>query len=298
MATKSKSSIQRHSWSAKLEDYKVLVKFRLSMLAVFSATITFMLGADSFTWQGLLVLIIGGFSVTGAAAALNQVLEKEHDKRMKRTANRPIAAGRMESSEAVLVAGVLSVLGLLLLSSFNPATSMLAALSLVSYAFIYTPLKRVSPVAVWVGAIPGALPMAIGWVAAGNPLGPEAIFLFSIQFFWQFPHFWAIAWVSYQDYSRAGFYLLPSKKLDGRDKSTALQTVFYAACLLPLSILPYYFEIAGWLACATMLILGMVYLAYAINLYRQCTAQAARKLMFASFLYLPIVLIVLFLDKI
>lgn len=257
-----------------------------------------MLGTTYYTWQTLLALAIGGFCVTGAAAALNQVLEEEHDKLMKRTANRPIAAGRMGSSEAVLLAGILSVIGLMILGAFNPTTAMLAALSLVTYAFIYTPMKRVSPAAVWVGAIPGALPMAIGWVAAGNPLGPEAIFLFSIQFFWQFPHFWAIAWVAYQDYSKAGFYLLPSKSKDGRDRSTALQTVFYAACLLPMSILPYYFGISGWVACTTMLILGVVYLAYAINLYQKCTAHAARKLMFASFFYLPIVLIVLILDKI
>lgn len=257
-----------------------------------------MLGAAHYTWQTLLALAIGGFCVTGAAAALNQVLEEEHDKLMKRTANRPIAAGRMGSSEAVLLAGILSVTGLMILGAFNPATAMLAALSLVTYAFIYTPMKRVSPAAVWIGAIPGALPMAIGWVAAGNPLGPEAIFLFSIQFFWQFPHFWAIAWVAYQDYSKAGFYLLPSKNKDGRDRSTALQTVFYAACLLPMSILPYYFGISGSIACTTMLILGVVYLAYAINLYQKCTTQAARKLMFASFFYLPVVLIVLILDKI
>lgn len=257
-----------------------------------------MLGTSDYTWQMLLALAIGGFCVTGAAAALNQVLEEEHDKLMKRTANRPIAAGRMDSSEAVLIAGILSVVGLMILGAFNPGTALLAALSLVTYAFIYTPMKRVSPAAVWVGAIPGALPMAIGWVAAGNPLGPEAIFLFSIQFFWQFPHFWAIAWVAYEDYSKAGFYLLPSKNKDGRDRSTALQTVFYAACLLPMSILPYYFGISGLIACATMLVLGIVYLGYAINLYRKCTAQAARKLMFASFFYLPIVLIVLFIDKI
>jgi protoheme IX farnesyltransferase len=243
-------------------------------------------------------LVLEVFFVTGAANALNQVLEKDYDKLMKRTENRPIATGRMETSEAVLVAGLLSVAGLLLLSSFNPVTAVLGALSLVSYSFIYTPMKRVSPVAVWIGAIPGALPMAIGWVAAGNDLGSEALFLFSLQFFWQFPHFWAIAWVAYKDYSNAGFYLLPSKKIDGRDKSTALQTVFYALCLLPMSFLPVYFNISGYIACMVMLIMGIFYLTYAIKLYLECTDQAARKLMFASFAYLPVVLIVLVLDKI
>jgi protoheme IX farnesyltransferase len=283
----------------KLNDYKLLVKFRLSLLVVFSAFITFLLGSAIVSFQALMILSLGGFLVTGAANALNQVFEKDFDKLMKRTSNRPVAAGRMEVAEAVLAAGLMSVSGLLLLASFNAETAFLGALSLLSYAFIYTPMKRVSPVAVWIGAVPGALPMAIGWVAAGgNLMGPEVLFLFSIQFFWQFPHFWAIAWVSYKDYSKAGFYLLPSKKLDGRDKSTALQTVFYALCLVPMSFLTFYLNISGYIACFIMIIMGLIYLAYAINLYRQCTDQAARKLMFASFAYLPIVLLVLVLDKI
>lgn len=268
------------------------------MLVVFSACITFMLGAAQYSWEALLLLALGGTFVTGAANALNQVLEKDYDKLMQRTANRPLPSGRMEVSEAVLVAGVLSVMGLLLLATFNPTTAMLGALSLVSYSFIYTPMKRVSPIAVWIGAIPGALPMAIGWVAAGHSLGAVAIFLFSIQFFWQFPHFWAIAWVAHKDYTGAGFYLLPTKKEDGRDKSTALQTVFYAAILVPMSILPYTMGVSGWIACSVMLVMGIMYLCYALNLYRRCNDQAARKLMFASFAYLPIVLIVLVIDKI
>ncbi|MCH2021463.1 MAG: heme o synthase [Saprospiraceae bacterium] len=283
----------------KLNDYKLLVKFRLSLLVVFSAFITFLLGSTVVSIEALLILSLGGFLVTGAANALNQVIEKDFDKLMKRTSNRPVAAGRMEVSEAVLAAGLMSVLGLLLLASFNAETALLGAFSLLSYAFIYTPLKRVSPVAVWIGAIPGALPMAIGWVAAGgNLIGPEVIFLFSIQFLWQFPHFWAIAWVSYEDYSKAGFYLLPSKNIDGRDRSTALQAVFYALCLVPLSFLTFYLDISGYIACFVMLIMGLIFLAYAINLYRDCTEKAARKLMFASFVYLPIVLIILVLDKI
>lgn len=298
MATTERNTISIGSFlKQKINDYKLLVKVRLSLLVVFSACITFLLGADDYYWQALVVLGLGGFFITGAANALNQVLEKDYDKLMKRTSNRPIAAGRMESSEAVLVAGLLSVAGLLLLSTFNPTTAVLGALSLISYSFIYTPMKRVSPVAVWIGAIPGALPMSIGWVAAGNGFGAEALFLFSIQFFWQFPHFWAIAWVAYNDYSTAGFYLLPSKKKDGRDRSTALQTVFYAFCLIPMSILPFYFGISSYIACVVMLVMGIFYLTYAINLYLKCTDQAARKLMFASFAYLPVVLIVLVLDK-
>ncbi|MGH1337525.1 MAG: heme o synthase [Aureispira sp.] len=299
MATANNSTTSAaKGFRSKINDYKLLTKFKLSLLVVFSACITFMLGATQYPWQALVTLALGGIFVTGAANALNQVLEKEYDKLMKRTSNRPLPSGRMEVSEAVLVAGILSVMGLLLLATFNPTTAMLGALSLVSYSFIYTPMKRVSPAAVWIGAIPGALPMAIGWVAAGNSLGPIAIFLFSIQFFWQFPHFWAIAWVAHKDYTGAGFYLLPSKKEDGRDKSTALQTVFYAAVLIPMSILPYAMGIAGWIACSVMLVMGIIYLFYALNLYRFCNDQAARKLMFASFVYLPIVLIALVIDKI
>ncbi len=282
----------------KLTDYKLLIKFRLSLLVVFSACITFSLGANVVDWRALLILGLGGFLITGAANTLNQVIEKEYDKLMSRTANRPLAAGRMEVQEAVLVAGLMSVAGILMLSAFNPQTAVLGALSLVSYAFVYTPMKRVSPAAVWIGAIPGALPMAIGWVAATGELGSEAIFLFSIQFIWQFPHFWAIAWVAYKDYANGGFYLLPSKKVDGRDKSTALQTVFYAFCLLPMSILPYYLDISGLVACSVMLAMGIFYLFYAIKLYIACTDKAARQLMFASFVYLPIVLLSLVFDKI
>lgn len=288
----------RASIKAKVEDYKVLVKFRLSLLVIFSACITFLLAADTFVWQDLVLLALGGFLVTGAASALNQVLEKDFDKTMNRTQNRPLPSGRMEVSEAVLSAGLMSLVGLMILASFNLATGVLGSLSLISYAFIYTPMKRVSPAAVWVGAIPGALPMAIGWVAAGQSVGAAAIFLFAIQFFWQMPHFWAIAWVAYEDYSKAGFYLLPSKNKDGRDKSTALQAVFHAFCLLPMSFLPYYFDISGYIACTVMFVMGGFYLTYAIRLYVACTTQAARKLMFASFAYLPIVLIVLILDKI
>ncbi len=299
MATTKNSTTSIGSFfKQKVNDYKLLVKFRLSLLVVFSACITFVLGVSVLTWQALIILSLGGFLITGAANALNQVIEKEYDKLMVRTANRPLAAGRMEVQEAVLAAGLMSVAGILLLSMFNPQTAVLGALSLVSYAFVYTPMKRVSPIAVWIGAIPGALPMAIGWVAATGTLGNEVVFLFSLQFFWQFPHFWAIAWVAYEDYAKAGFYLLPSKNKDGRDKSTALQTVLYAVCLVPMSILPYYLGISGYIACSILMISGLVYLWYAINLYLKCTDKAAKKLMFASFAYLPIVQLSLVFDKI
>ena len=271
---------------------------RLSLLVVFSAGIAYCLGTGSFSWYGLLLISLGGFFVTGAANTLNQVLERDYDQLMTRTKTRPIAAGRMEISEAVLFAGLISVVGILILSYFNPLTAVLGSLSLVSYAFVYTPMKRVSPVAVWIGAIPGALPMAIGWVAATGEFGPEALFLFSIQFFWQFPHFWAIAWVAYEDYANAGFYLLPTREKDGRSRSTAIQTIFYAVCLIPISFVPYALDMTGYVAVLVMLVAAIFYLIYAINLYLKCDRKAALRLMFSSFIYLPIVLIVLLVDKI
>ncbi len=282
----------------KIQDYQLLFKFRLSMLVVFSSSIAFALASPTIIWQDLCVLTVSSCLITWAASALNQVLEKDFDKLMPRTANRPLAAGRMESSEAVLAAGLMSVLGIILLAYFNPLTTVLGSLSLISYAFVYTPLKRVSPFAVWVGAIPGALPMAIGWVAATNQFGVEALFLFSIQFFWQFPHFWAIAWLAHDDYQKAGFQLLPTNGQDGRNKSTALQATLYAACLLPLSFLPLYLSLANVWAVVVMFILGLIYTLYGLNLYIKTDNAAARKLMFSSFFYLPIVLIVLLLAKI
>lgn len=281
----------------KLADYALLVKLRLSLLVVFTASLSFLLANPAASWEALCLLALGGFLVTGAASALNQVLEKDTDKLMTRTANRPLAAGRMESSEAVLASGFMTVVGLVILSLFNPLTAVLGALSLVSYAFIYTPLKRVSPVAVWVGAIPGALPMAIGWVAATGQIGAEAFFLFSVQFIWQFPHFWAIAWLAYEDYAKAGFYLLPSQERDGRTKSTALQALFYSLLLLPLAILPYTLQLAGFWAVGVMLFMGLVYSFFALRLYIRCDRQSALQLMFSSFFYLPVVQITLLLDK-
>lgn len=281
----------------KIRDYALLGKLRLSLLVVFSAVITYSLGVDHPSFQNLSVLALGGCLITFAANALNQVLEKDYDKLMARTAQRPLPAGRMEVAEAVLAAGLMSVLGLFLLASFNPLTAVLGAVSLVSYAFIYTPMKRVSPAAVWIGAVPGALPMAIGWTAATGKLGSEALALFSIQFIWQFPHFWAVAWVAYEDYAKAGFYLLPSRQLDGRNKSTALQAVAYAALLIPVSFLPWMLGITGIVSAVVLTILACLFTFAAVQLYAQCTRKAALRLMFSSLIYLSVALIVLLLDK-
>lgn len=275
----------------KVEDYKTLTKVRLASLVVFSAATAYVAGQQgAMNWSGLALLCLAGFCVTGAANALNQVLEKDFDKLMVRTADRPLAAGRMETPEAVLAAGLLSGLGIMIFAIFfNPEAAMISTLSLISYAFVYTPMKRVSPAAVWIGAFPGAFPMMIGWVAATGHVGVEAWILFLIQFFWQFPHFWAIAWVSFDDYARGGFFLLPSK--GGRDRATGLQCFLYSLVLLPLSFAPYMVGMTGLGFSIVMLIAGLGYSWYAWKLYRSCDHADARKLMFASFLYLPLVLL-------
>ncbi len=284
----------------KTRDYLALVKIRLALSVVFSACTAYYLGTDLFIWSDFLLLAFGGLFVTGSANTLNQVLEKESDKLMQRTMNRPLPSGRMDISEAVLFAGILGVFGLLILSSFNALTAVLGAISLVSYAFIYTPMKKVSPAAVWIGAVPGALPMAIGWVAASNEgiISTEAIFLFTLQFLWQFPHFWAIAWLIYDDYAKAGFYLLPSNQKDGRNKSTAIHAIFYILCIIALSIMPVYLEISGIFAAMTMLISGLIFFWFAIKLYQNCDKNAAKMLMFASLIYQLVVFFALIVDKI
>ena len=284
----------------KIKDLKALVKLRLALSVVFSACTAYYLGADIITFQGFLLLGIGGFLVTASANTLNQALEKESDKLMSRTLDRPLPSGRMEVSEAVLIAGLCGESGILILACFNALTAVLGAFSLVSYAFIYTPMKKVSPAAVWIGAVPGALPMAIGWVAASPEgiLETEAVFLFTLQFIWQFPHFWSIAWLVYDDYAKADFYLLPSMKKDGRNKSSALQIIFYVLCLIGLSFIPFYLGISGLIACVLMAFSGLMFLWFAVQLYFKTTKEAAKKLMFASLLYQVIVFIALMANKI
>ena len=281
----------------KLQDYQVLVKLRLNLLVVFSSVMAYLIATQgTINWMAVLFLGIGGFLVTGAANALNQVLERNFDKDMKRTENRPLVTGRMTVSEAVMAAGFMSLAGITILALFNPWTAFLGTISLVIYAFIYTPMKRVSNIAVLIGAIPGALPMMIGCVAIQGELTTLALVLFGIQFMWQFPHFWAIAWVGHEDYTNAGFYLLPSR--DGtRNKSVGLQSLWYALPLIPLGMMPYFMGITGLISAIVLALLGLVYAYLSWNLYKKCSKEAALKLMFSSFIYLPIALIVLLADK-
>lgn len=275
----------------------MLVKFRLNLLVVFTSGIGYVIGSGQyFTWSGLFLLCFGGFLITGSANALNQVLEKEYDKMMPRTSNRPLPTGRMTISTAVLTAGFMSLLGIILLSAFNPLTALIGTVSLIIYAFVYTPIKRISSFAVTVGAIPGALPPMIGWVAATGTIGSEAIILFAIQFFWQFPHFWAIGWLQHDAYKKAGYHLLPSK--GGRDKSSALHCLIYAIVLIPISLFVGWTGMVSWLVVGIITITALYYTYYAWKFYQSCTMEAAKQLMFSSFFYLPIVMIALLLGVI
>lgn len=258
---------------------------------------TYWLVADVLLWENLVLLSLGGFLVTGAANALNQVLEKDFDKMMKRTSNRPLATGRMTVYEAVLLAGLMSVIGTGLLALLNPLTALFGAISMLLYAFVYTPMKRVSPVAVIIGAIPGALPTLIGCVAYEGTLTALAIVLFGIQFFWQFPHFWAIAWLGHKDYTGAGYYLLPSSNGE-KNEQVGMQSLIYGMMLLPLGLMPYWMGVSGIISAVLVTVLGIYYSALCWQLYRKCTDEAAKKLMFTSFFYLPMVLILFLIDKI
>lgn len=277
------------SLGQKLKDYVLLTKVRLSSLVIFSSAIGYLVAPHTMIdWGKICWLLLGGFLTTAGSNALNQVIEKDYDKLMSRTADRPLPTGRMSVTEALLAAGICGVGGVLVLwYNFNVLTAFISAVALLSYAFIYTPLKRISPIAVFVGAIPGALPPVIGWVAATGSISQEAIILFAIQFIWQFPHFWAIAWVCYDDYKKAGFKLLPSK--EGRNKFSALQNIIYILVLIPVSIIPMSMNMTGWIPTTFVLFAGVLFLIPAIRLYRECSMKAAKQLMFTSFIYLPIV---------
>ena len=282
----------------KLADYGMLFKFRLNMLVVFSAAMAYLIAVGgAMEWTTFTLLCSGGFLVTGASNTLNQVLERETDQLMKRTAGRPLATGRMTVSEAVMIAGFTSLIGITLLSAINPWTALLGTVSFILYAFVYTPMKRVSPIAVFIGAIPGALPTMIGCVAGEGTITALAIGLFAIQFMWQFPHFWAIAWVGHEDYTNAGFRLLPSK--DGeKDSNTGFQSFIFSLMLIAVSWMPYFLGATGIISAVVLTIIGLAYAWYSWELYKKCTKEAALRLMFSSFIYLPIALVVLVLDKI
>lgn len=285
--------------SVRLRAYMDLVKFRLSALVTFSAMFGFILGDSGtfFSWEKFFGLMLGGFLVSGASGAANEIWERDIDKLMKRTQNRPLPLHLISLTEAYLFTFTIAFLGISILWIFtNPLTTLLGMLSMVLYVFVYTPLKRVGPIAVFVGAIPGAMPPLLGWTAATGMISHEALIIFGIQFIWQFPHFWAIAWVSDEDYKRAGFKLLPSG--GGQDLNTAIQIMVYTLFLLPLGLLPTYFGLTGINSGVIATVCGVLFLAQTFSLMRDCSRKSALRIMFGSFIYLPVVQIAYLLDKV
>lgn len=290
----------------KVKDYLLLIKPSLSIMVVFSSIMSFALteGSESYVnfWKMILLLFAGGMLVTGSANALNQVAEKDTDAQMKRTAGRPVAAGRMSETEGWIFAILTGAAGVFILGNyFNWLSAGLAAFSLFLYAFIYTPLKKINSIAVLAGAIQGAFPCLIGWAAGNNNLSLGGWILFAFQFFWQFPHFWAIAWVAHRDYSSVGFKLLPAE--EGPTKFTALQTVMYSLLLLPVTLAPYYTGMCTYTDLKGIISLSLVSLANVfmimrcLTLYKKMDVGSARKVMFGSYMYLPVVMLAWLLSK-
>ena len=282
-------------------DFKAITKAGLAVSVVFSSVAGFVLGEANFAafnWIILLKLAIGGYCMVGASNAFNQVIEKDLDALMDRTKNRPIPSGRMQSNVALWIASLLTIIGILLLYTINPKTAMFGAISIFLYTSVYTPLKTVTSLSVFVGAFPGAIPFMLGWVAATGNFGIEAGTLFLIQFFWQFPHFWAIGWFLYEDYEKAGFFMLPTGK---KDKGTALQIILYTVWLIIASLLP----VLGYtgqlyitpITAIIVFLLGMWMLFFAVRLYQLRTAKAARTLMLVSVSYITLLQLVYIFDK-
>lgn len=283
-----KSTYNPYSLGSKIVDYGLLIKFKLSLTVVFSAVMAYLiLGGRS--WIGALGLFAGGMLVTGAANTLNQVLEQDFDRLMDRTKDRPVVQGRISSSEAVLAAGLMSLIGITILGMFNSLTAFLGMLSLVLYAFLYTPLKRFSTVSVWIGTLPGALPILIGGAAVQGHISWLALIIFALQVFWQLPHFWAIGWLGFEDYQKAGFKLLPvsDQKLDPK---IGLYSFFAALPLIGIALLPIYTGDMGIVSSVMVALTGVVYAGFAWNFYKMSDRKSALKLMFSSFIYLPIIL--------
>ena len=278
---------ERLGFRTKLKDYALLVKLRLTLLVLVSAGSGYLMATSSIVALELVILLVAGFLVTGASNGFNQVIEREHDAKMKRTANRPIAAGRMSALEGLIFSSVLGISGVALLWIFlNPLSAILGFLALFMYVALYTPLKRITPLAVFVGAFPGAIPPMLGYVAHTGTFGLEPGLLFAVQFMWQFPHFWAIAWKIDDDYKKAGFIMLPTRE---RDRGSAYQIMLYSFFLIPVSLLPFAFGMTGVVSTVIVTVAGTIFFLMALRLLRSLEMKAATTLMFASFLYLPIV---------
>ncbi len=282
-------------------DFVAITKARLAISVVFSSVAGYLLGVSdvyAFSWKTFILLAVGGYCMVGASNVFNQIIEKDLDALMDRTRNRPVPSGKISVRNAFVLGAILTIAGIAILYSINPKTAMFGAISIFLYTSIYTPLKTITPLAVFVGAFPGAIPFMLGWVAATNDFGVEAGTLFLIQFFWQFPHFWAIGWFLYDDYKKAGFFMLPTGK---KDKKTALQTILYTVWLIIASLLP----VTGFtgdfklsiVSAVIVFLLGLWMLVYAVKLYNKMDAVSARKLMLVSVSYISLLQVIYVLDK-
>jgi len=302
MVSSTENASDSFKLAVKVKDYFQLIKFTLSFTVVFTCVICYLLAPGiTYNLKMVILLFVAGMLVTGSANAINQAVEKDTDALMKRTGKRPVASGRMSQQEAYTFALIAGLLGVLMMwQFFNVQSALLSAFSLFLYAFIYTPLKKVNSIAVLVGAFPGALPCLIGWVAGTGEFNAGGWILFGVQFLWQFPHFWAIAWLAHQDYTIAGFKLLPGDK--GPTKFTALQTVIYSAMMIPVGFLPYFTGILDigtrGIICSFILFICNLWMVYvSILLFKNMDVKSARKVMFSSYFYLMFVLLALFLGR-
>ena len=296
IATKTISNTM--NFSEVFKDFKQLTKVGLSLSVVFSSLAGYLLAVDKINLPVLAMLAIGGYLMVGASNAFNQIIEKDTDALMKRTKNRPLPAKRMNVSTAMVIAVSFTILGLAILYNINPKSALFGAISIFLYTSVYTPLKAVTPLSVFIGAIPGAIPFMLGWVAATDDFSIEPGMLFLIQFFWQFPHFWAIAWLQFDEYKKAGFNLMPMGK---KNKKAIVQIMIYTGCLIVVSVIPvlkltgsfYIYPITAIL----LVLLGGTMLYYAFKLYKNQTDKEARQLMLSSVFYITIVQIIYVIDK-
>jgi len=296
--TKVKSAVKPLTFS-KWEDLKLLVKFKLTMLVVLTSVLAYFVAVGLAVDAKILVMLtLGGFLVTAAANALNQVIEKEFDTQMERTKSRPIAAGRMTVSQGVILAGIALITGTIILSFIHPLTGLLGMLSVVMYAFVYTPMKRFTTLAVPVGAIPGAMPVLIGFVAGQGEITILAILLFAIQFLWQFPHFWSVAYLSHDDYMNAGFKFLHAEEDGSPDRQLGLYSLVYALILFVVCGACVYLGYTGWIGGILLMGLTAQYAYSSFGFYQKFDRESARKLMFSSFAYIPVALICFMLNGI
>ncbi|MDG1422659.1 MAG: heme o synthase [Flavobacteriaceae bacterium] len=288
----------KFSFKKVFSDYKQLAKVGLSLSVVFSSIAGYLLAIDVINYQVLFLLGLGGFLMVAASNAFNQIIEKDTDALMKRTMNRPLPTGRMSKTTALVFAILFAIVGLGILYSINPKSALFGAISIFLYTCAYTPMKPISPLAVFVGALPGAIPFMLGWVAATNEFGIEAGFLFMIQFFWQFPHFWSIGWLQFEEYKKAGFIMLP---MDKKDQSATKQIIFYTIIMILVSLAPV-LKLTGAfyihpITAIIIALLGLLMLYYGVLLHKKQTNIEARKLMLSSVIYITMIQIIYVIDK-